>query len=128
MKPVWVLAVVCVALVGCGSLESKRVPLQGKVTYEGKPVAYGMVLFGPDTTKGNKGLFGTAEIHDGVFQTSPDYGPTPGPMIVNVQVYDAQPPANHMLANIIDMAIDIPSGITTWDLNLTAQDIKPIHP
>src|SRR5262245_57116178 len=124
MKLAWVLVVACVVSIGCGAPQPKRAPLQGKVTYEGLPVAYGVMIFTPDSSKGNKGVFGTAEIRDGVYQTSPDFGPTPGPMLVNVQVYDAPPPENRMLANIIDIAADIPSGTTTRDFNLAAKDIK----
>jgi hypothetical protein len=126
MKFKWILAMGLVVMAGCGSPRPNRSPLQGKVTYEGNPVVYGLVIFNPDTEKGNKGVFGTAEINDGVYQTNPDYGPTLGAMRVNVQVYDSKPPANHMLVNIPDLAADIPSGTSTWDFQLTAKDVKPI--
>jgi hypothetical protein len=126
MRLAFVLAFGCVALVGCGSSQPPRSSFEGKVTYEGKPVAYGMVFFNPDTARGNKGVFGVAEINDGVYRTNPDYGPTAGPMLVTVQVYDAKPPGNQRLANIIDIAIDYSPKTTPPEFHLTAKDIKPI--
>jgi hypothetical protein len=123
MKRAFVFAVVCGMLVGCGS-QPKRVALEGKVTYEGKPVARGTLFFNPDAARGNKGVFGVAEISNGEYHTNPDYGLTPGPVLVTVQVFDAQ---DHMLANIIDVPADISSEATSQDFHLTARDIKPIR-
>jgi hypothetical protein len=128
MKLRWALALGCAVLAGCGVGQPKRAPLHGKVTYEGTPVAFGVLIFTPDAARGNKGVFGTAEIRDGVYETSPDYGPTPGPMLVNIQVYDARPPDNRMVALIPDYPVEIGSGTSSWDFNLTAGDVKPIRP
>jgi hypothetical protein len=126
MKFQWALMVACFVLAGCGEAGPKRATLRGKVTFEGKPVTYGVMNFAPDFQKGNRGVFGTAEIHDGEYETSPDYGPSPGPMIVSIQVFGSKPPDNRMLALIPKYAVDIPSGTTTWDFQLTKKDVGRI--
>jgi hypothetical protein len=85
-----------------------------------------MINFGPDAAKGNKGVYGVAEVRNGEYQTSPDYAPTLGPIIASIQVYNAPPPDNKMIANIREYFIEIPHGSSTWDFNLTAKDIKAV--
>lgn len=126
MKCRLIAMVAGIVLVGCGEAQPERSNLRGKVTFEGKPVVYGVMNFGPDTQKGNRGVFGTAEIHDGLYETSPDYGPTPGPMIVSIQVYGGKPPDSRMIALIPRYSVDIPSGTSTWDFPLTAKDVGRI--
>lgn len=128
MKLPWALMAGCVVLVGCGEAQPERATLRGKVTFEGKPVAYGIMNFGPDIQRGNRGAFGTAEIHNGEYETSPDYGPTPGAMIVSIQIYNGNPPDNRMLALVPRYMVDIPSGTTTWDFKLTAKDVGRLDP
>lgn len=113
---------------GCRrSQEPPRAPLHGKITYNGNPVAFGTITFAPDFKKGSKGMFGTAEIQNGEYRTDPDFGITEGPMMLHVQIFDAKPPANKMIANIVDYPLNV-AGASTQDLALTANDIKPIRP
>ena len=127
MRFQWALILGCVVLAGCGEALPTRSPLRGRVTFEGKPVVYGIMSFGPDIKKGNRGTFGTAEIHNGEYETSPDYGPTLGPMIVSIQVFGGQPPDSRMVALIPKYVVDIPPGTTTWDFQLTAKDVGRIE-
>jgi ABC-type oligopeptide transport system substrate-binding subunit len=122
----FVAVVGCFLLVGCGPSQPVRSSFEGKVTYEGKPVTYGMIYFNPDITRGNKGVYGIGEINDGVYQTNPGYGATPGPMLLTFQIFDAKPPENHRLANIVDVPVDF-STTASRDFDLTAKDIKPIQ-
>ncbi|OAI38682.1 hypothetical protein AYO40_01625 [Planctomycetaceae bacterium SCGC AG-212-D15] len=126
MKFQWVLIAGCLLVVGCAESQPDRAKLRGKVTFEGKPVVYGVMNFGPDIQKGNRGAFGTAEIYDGEYETSPDFGPTPGPMIVSIQVHGSKPPDNIMRVLIPRYAVDIPAGTSTWDFHLTAKDVGRI--
>ena len=49
---------VLVAIIGCDSSGVGRlVPVQGKVTYEGQPLATGSLAFKPDAEKGNTSKF-----------------------------------------------------------------------
>lgn len=126
MKARWAL-MTCLLLAGCAETQPERASLRGKVTFEGKPVAYGIMNFAPDVQRGNRGTFGTAEIHDGEYETSPDYGPTPGAMIVSIQVYNASPPDNRMLALIPKLSVEIPHGTNSWDFKLTSKDVGRIE-
>jgi hypothetical protein len=55
---------------GCGSGEPKLYDVSGTLTFEGKPIAAGVIHFEPDAAKGNKGVAGYAEIHGGQFDTA----------------------------------------------------------
>jgi hypothetical protein len=57
-------------LAGCGPGEDKLYDLSGSLTYEGKPIARGVIHFEPDAHKGNKDVAGYAEIHDGKYDTT----------------------------------------------------------
>lgn len=49
-------------------------------------------------------------------------------MLATFTIFDAMPPSNTMLANIQDLAVDIPSGTTEWNFELTARKIKELPP
>lgn len=58
---------------GCNrSAGPKRYHISGTVTYQGKPVPFGDIMFVPDNSKGNSGPAGFAKIKDGKFDTSVD--------------------------------------------------------
>ncbi len=84
-------------LLGCGggSGGPKLYHLKGEVTFDGKPVVHGRVDFEPDTSKGNTGGTGYADIVDGKYDTSSagGRGVIGGPHIVHFTGYDAKPPA-----------------------------------
>jgi len=63
---------IAVAITGCGSATDgpKRFDVSGNVTFDGKPVEYGSIIFTPDTTKQNSGPQGMAKIRDGKYDTS----------------------------------------------------------
>jgi hypothetical protein len=117
---------VVAVLAGCGPAYPTGTPLKGTLTYEGKPVAYGLINIAPDTVRGNKGVFGVAEVRDGEYQTSPDYAPTLGPVVVSVQVYDGPPPNNKLIANIMEYPTEIPPGSATWDFKMSANNVRAI--
>jgi hypothetical protein len=66
-------AVVCMAAIalgaGCGNSNRKTAPVEGTITYKGKPVPHGTVMFQPDD-----GPAATGEIQNGryVLTTDPD--------------------------------------------------------
>lgn len=73
-------------LVGCGDQEPANVVhVRGTVTYQGKPIPLGLIVFEPDPAKGNRGPQGHAEIKDGKFDTrSSKKGAVVGPLIVRI--------------------------------------------
>lgn len=77
----------CAGLAGCGgsSDTTRRFDLSGAVTFEGKPVPAGTILFEPDPGKGNKGPAGFAKIADGKFDTAAGgKGTIGGPHVVRI--------------------------------------------
>ncbi|MBN2021567.1 MAG: hypothetical protein JW809_02130 [Pirellulales bacterium] len=63
------LLAVLSAAQGCGKDAVPRHNLSGTVTFRGKPVPVGLIVFEPDATKGNRGPQGYAQIFDGQYET-----------------------------------------------------------
>lgn len=72
-------------LVGCSSGD-RVYNLAGSVTYQGKPVPAGQIVFEPDTNAGNGGPPGFAKIKDGRYDTRilEGQGTVGGPHIVRI--------------------------------------------
>jgi hypothetical protein len=72
-------------LVGCDeSNPDGRVGVSGTITYQGKPLNFGRIVFTP--TKGNSGLAAGGLVEKGQFQIDAEEGPTAGEYIINVTV------------------------------------------
>ena len=55
---------------GCGRTEGpQRYSLRGAVTFKGEPVPLGQIAFEPDSSQGNRGPGGYADIIDGTYAT-----------------------------------------------------------
>ncbi len=67
--------------------------LSGAITYQGKPVPGGTIVFEPDATKGNEGAAGYAKIQDGRYDTRAegDKGTAGGPHLVRILGLDGIP-------------------------------------
>ena len=88
----WVVALILTASVllgGCGG--EQRFHLSGNVTYKGKPVPFGYLIFEPDTTKGNSGGPGNCKIENGKYDTRSEDGTgiLGGPHVVRIRGFDA---------------------------------------
>jgi hypothetical protein len=84
-------AAVAFALAGCGPGEPKLYHVSGSLTYNGKPIAKGVIHFEPDAAKGNKGIAGYAEIHDGKFDTAKaGRGVLGGPYSIRINGFDGK--------------------------------------
>ena len=81
------LSFVLVAIVGCGSDLVDRHPLSGHITAQGKPVPYGWIIFTPE-----KGPGSTANIKDGRYETTKDFGHVGGMHTLEITAF-GQPPA-----------------------------------
>jgi hypothetical protein len=63
-------AIISLVMLGCGTDGPQRYRLQGTITYDGKPVPAGTIIFEPDSSQNNDGPQGLATIHDGVFDSA----------------------------------------------------------
>ena len=89
--PVVVVTLAIIAA-GCGGSDVKRFNLSGKVTYGGKPVTEGLIVFEPDSCKGNRGPQGFSKIVDGEYQTDKfGKGAVSGALIVQISGTVAKP-------------------------------------
>ena len=52
VQSICLLAIVSLALAGCGGDDLDRYRLRGKVTFEGQPVAFGTIFFEPTASVG----------------------------------------------------------------------------
>jgi len=118
-------AVSCGALplAGCGPSGPAQFHVSGQVTWQGKPVPAGMVLFSPDVRKGNSGPQGYAEIHNGQYSTREGEGRATvgGPHIVSVIGFDGQNPTEESphgrrLFPEYQMEYDLPESQGTLDI------------
>lgn len=89
------LGLLLAIVAGCGRRGPERYRVSGTVTYAGKPVPLGRVVFEPDTSRGNDGPQGFAPIENGRFDTARPHcrGTVGGPMRVRIdglEVTDGQ--------------------------------------
>jgi hypothetical protein len=81
-------AVVALVLVcaGCGGNRLNRQAVSGTVTYKGKPIVLGSIIFAP--AEGRGPTFVSAPIQDGKFSIRKDAGPVPGTYQVRFEALD----------------------------------------
>jgi hypothetical protein len=71
------LALVCLALAGCGGDGLDRHRIQGTVTFQGQPVAFGAIFFEPTASIGQTAPTVYLPIRDGKYDTG-NKGPVAG--------------------------------------------------
>lgn len=123
--------------VGCGGgeQEPEGFHLSGKVTYDGKPVPAGKIYFTPDTSQGNKGLAGYADITNGQYDTTATGGKkhAGGAMTVRIEGFDtsagttvdaAGEEIRSMLFPTHEIKLELPKEDTTKDFDVPAGEQK----
>ncbi|MEZ6143256.1 MAG: hypothetical protein R3B84_22040 [Zavarzinella sp.] len=77
---------------GCNNNGTYRI--SGTVVFDGKPVPKGKIYFIPDSSKGNEGVTGYANIINGKFDTSSEGGAgfIGGPTIIAIEGFDPDAP------------------------------------
>ncbi len=103
-------------LAGCGG-GPVNYQVSGTVTYDGKPVPVGEVVFEPDTSKGNNGPGSVADIKDGKYTTTSGKGVVGGAYIIRVTGFDGvmtNPEASYgaVLFPQYEERVDLPEGTT----------------
>ena len=80
---------------GCGDDgRPQRYEREGRVTFNGQPVAKGEIIISPDHSKGASGPGTTVTFEDGKYRTRKGKGTLSGPHIVIVSGYDGHQGAN----------------------------------
>jgi hypothetical protein len=124
-----------VALAGCGDSGPARFELSGTVTYDGKPVPAGFIVFIPDDATGNSGPGTTAGIQDGQYRTLPDKGTIGGPHVATVYGFEGKhheaakgsggptiiDPMGHPLFKTATIKLDLPKEKTAQDIAVPKQ-------
>jgi hypothetical protein len=121
---------ILLAILGCGPSGPSRFKLSGKMTFAGKPIPAGWVCFTPDTTKGNSGPQGVAQIREGTYDTDSrnGKGTIGGPMIVRIEGFDGQAtadlPDGRPIFAPYEMAVDLPRERSVKDIEIPASWAK----
>jgi len=105
--------------VGCGRGGETRSDLTGIVTYDGKPLPGGYIVFAPDAVSGNIGPGTQAGIQNGRYRTPPGQGSIGGPHRVTITGFDGtatmdNPIQRQLFANF-QIKVDLPRNATTQD-------------
>jgi hypothetical protein len=112
-----VLLLGLVALVGCGDSGPGSYQVSGSVTFDGKPIPYGEVIFTPDATQHNSGPQGIAEIHDGQYNTrlTQGKGMAGGPTVIRVNGMTG--PGGKTLCEY-ELKVDLPREDTSHNIEV----------
>lgn len=119
--------------VGCNRTTGPaRYEVSGSITYEGKPVPAGSIIFAPDKSKGNDGPGASAEIKDGVYRTRAGQGSVGGPHVATVSGFDGVPyqsgpmtnPMGKPLFTNVQINLDLPKQTATQDIVVPVQTGK----
>src|SRR5262245_45558262 len=122
--------VACVLALGCGKSDHAY-HLSGKVTFNGQPLPRGKIFFLPDTTKGNSGQGGFADIKDGVYDTRNNGSATPGgAIIVRVDGFDGNTTSSNLVGQPLflnyEVRVDLPRDSATKDFDVPASAAKDL--
>ena len=89
-------ALLLAGMSGCGTSPTPTVyEVSGSVTFAGKPIPAGRVVFEPDTERGASGMVSIANITDGQYATRPRRGFGGGPCRVTIYGSDGSLPAEN---------------------------------
>lgn len=131
----WCLCVFAVfwSTIGCNrNTGPARYDLSGSITYDGKPVPVGSILFAPDTSKGNDGPGASADIIDGVYRTRKNDGTVGGPHVATISGYEKkegqlspiESPMGKPLFMNVRINLDLPKQTATHDIAIPPQKAK----
>lgn len=123
----------CGALAGCGNSVGNR--LSGNVVFDGKPVPAGKVYIMPDSSMGNEGHTGFADIKDGKYDTSAEggRGAPSGPVVIAVEGIDPNAASGSaggedVVAKLLfaryEIKAELPEGESTKDIEVPKEAEK----
>jgi hypothetical protein len=126
-----------VLMTGCGGVDPslpKVAPVKGIVTYQGKPIDMGVIIFFPQDITGAKNA-ASAIRTGGVYELStygdannPD-GAAIGPHKVQIDAYDGntanQAPGRYADRNTTPLTYEVKPGENIYNIELTDEDDAP---
>lgn len=131
VHPGWALALAVLLMAGCGAGKtSDTFKVSGSITYDGKPLPRGSIMFSPDASANNKGPGTFAEIKDGKYETQPGKGVTGGAYVLTINGFDGVPIASgeggmdemgKRLFQSYDTKLDLPKEDTQQDIEIPKQ-------
>lgn len=114
---------------GCGDDGPPRYQLSGRVSYEGKPIPAGWIVFAPEEGPG-----ATANISNGRYETPEGWGTIGGSHTIEVVALDGVAVADSTTEGRMNAAgspmfsctlrKDIPKEATTWDIEIRQADLQ----
>ena len=116
---IWLSLLSVIFVLGCGK-SSKRVRVFGDVSYDGKPVAMGEIVFTPE--EGTIGPDAAGSIENGHYNIPVERGPYPGNYRVEVDAYRTRPQkARSMSGVMVDVVEDyLPQKYSSFETELRA--------
>jgi len=115
---------------GCGDDGPDRYGLSGSISYEGKPIAGGWIVFDPV----GEGPGASGNIHDGRYETRKDWGTVGGPHTIEVVAFDSAAAADPNTEGSAGTAAkpmfsctiqrDIPKETTSLDIEISRADVE----
>ncbi len=100
-------------MAGCGPAAPPPEPdsVHGRVTFKGKPVGSGKIIFSSDPAKGFTGADGWAPILDGVYDTNVGgYGTRGGKLVARLEGGLPGAPQGELLFSNYDAPVEVPKG------------------
>lgn len=126
------LAVLAMAVIGCGGSRGPvRHDVSGTVTFEGKPIESGVVVFDPDVSKQNKGPQAFARVTQGEFSTADSgKGMVGGPHVLTISGEvgpDPKKPGNILYIDH-KLELDLPNDDYTTEIAIPPTSVKSTLP
>lgn len=111
------------SIAGCGGGDGPNVHLSGVVTYDGKPIPQGQIMFAPNTTKGNSGPGSAAVIENGKYTTRDGLATAGGPHTVRIEGFDGVADGENTYGAILfpmyTTEVDLPTS--SGEMNFTVE-------
>lgn len=109
-------------MIGCSRPSGPdRYAVRGQVTFRGKPVPVGEIIFRPDDQAGNIGPGSVARIRDGAYATESGKGVVGGPYVVEIIGFDGvsvpQASEGRVLFDPISQKVEFPKSASTRDFS-----------
>jgi len=125
------LSVALLFTMGCGPKGPVTYPINGTVLFDGQPVADGLILFTPDSNKGNEGRQTSAVIVEGKFGMTSKSNPrlVQGPFYATLDAYSEPHPGTESdprrpLFREHNIEFDMPNKAFILDISITRDDLK----